>query len=168
LYAPRPVIRPDISGAAANNGADEAELSLACLTAETAKYLGAEMSSDLPSSAILRSLINQPAAESNRPAAVLIDEYDCPLTAFLKKPAETEKMRETMRSYCTQLKNAEEDICLYHRHKQIFAGWSIFGPEQYQRYFGPAGIRSCGRLHPRRAEGSFQRPSGSMRPKSLA
>jgi hypothetical protein len=95
---------------ATNKGADEAELSLAYLTAETAKYLGVEISSDLPSSTILRSLINQLAAESNRPAAVLIDEYDYPLKAFLKKPAEMEKIRETMRNYYTQLKTAEENI----------------------------------------------------------
>ncbi|MDR2140304.1 MAG: AAA family ATPase, partial [Deltaproteobacteria bacterium] len=118
-FAPRPVIKLDLSLVHAGLGVEGLRKDLAELTDPLAVRLGVSQSvEDDPYSKkvsfnkTLVNLIEVCAKNSGRPVAVLIDEYDKPDLSFMRRSAEMEDAREVLRDYYTQLKAAEKDISL--------------------------------------------------------
>ncbi|MDR3155196.1 MAG: ATP-binding protein [Deltaproteobacteria bacterium] len=109
-FAPRPVIRLDMSKAATDMGPEELVGSLRRMTLAAAAGLEVEVPQDYPAGEILQSLVSECSRKHGRPAAVLVDEYDRPLLDFLDSPEEAEKARRILRGYYTQLKNSYKRI----------------------------------------------------------
>jgi uncharacterized protein (DUF433 family) len=109
-FAPRPVIHLDLSSPVAIHGEMEFEKSLRHHTVRVAKELGIELVDDLPASDLLSSLIIECKYKYDSEVAVLIDEYDSPVTKLLDKPEEAEKVRLLLREYYMQLKACDKYI----------------------------------------------------------
>jgi hypothetical protein len=116
-FAPRPVIKLDLSLVHAGLGVEGLRKDLAELTDPLAVRLGVSQSvEDDPYSKkvsinkTLVNLIEVCAKISGTPVAVLIDEYDKPYLSFMRRSAEMEDAREVLRDYYTQLKAAEKNI----------------------------------------------------------
>jgi hypothetical protein len=110
LFAPRPVIRLDMLKADTVGWEISVDKALASMTARIAHELGVEVPRDETASVILERLIAGLFLKTGQRAAVLIDEYDRPLTGFLRKPDEMELARLTLTGYYSQLKAADEHI----------------------------------------------------------
>ena len=108
-FAPRPVIRLDMTAVTTNMGAEEVEFSLRRYVARLARKLGFDLVPDIPSGEMFQDLIGALALKSGK-VAVLIDEYDSPLTSFFGKPAAVETVRDTMRNFFSKLKSMDEHI----------------------------------------------------------
>ncbi|MDR2456691.1 MAG: ATP-binding protein, partial [Deltaproteobacteria bacterium] len=78
--APRPVIRLDIGRATRSEGFEEFKRSLLNLTVKKADDLGVATPKDLSPGEALDNLISRLGQESGRQIAILIDDYDLPLT----------------------------------------------------------------------------------------
>ncbi|MDR1166821.1 MAG: AAA family ATPase [Deltaproteobacteria bacterium] len=127
LFAPRPVVRLDMSYAQTDQGIEEFRRSLGRLTSSSAVWQGKKRSlarlissspkpfhfkpaANLSPAEILSGLIEKLATESGSPVAVLIDEYDKPYLDLIKAPEEAEKVREALRAFYTTLKASDEHI----------------------------------------------------------
>jgi hypothetical protein len=107
IFAPRPVVHLDMSGVASSKNYEEFEKSLLITTHDVADEFGITISYD-PSSPLLFQLLLKKLFKKNRQKiAVLIDEYDTPVTRLLEKPEEAEKARSLLRDYYSQLKVCE-------------------------------------------------------------
>ncbi|MDR1164772.1 MAG: AAA family ATPase, partial [Deltaproteobacteria bacterium] len=121
LFAPRPVIKLDMSLLNTDLSVAAFRSSLARLTSSSAIWREDERSHassasspgekfkftpepNLTAADILEDLIQTLFERSGRRIAVIIDEYDKPYLDFIKKPDEAEMIRETMRNYYARLK----------------------------------------------------------------
>jgi hypothetical protein len=102
--APRPVIKLDMSYLTATQGIDEFEMSLRKLTVKQAKFQGIKFTLKSSSNTLLSDLIEECSIKNNSRVAILIDEYDSPITKLLDKPAEMHEIRERLREYYSELK----------------------------------------------------------------
>ena len=109
-FAPRPVLRLDMSVIDTTGGLPEFREDLAKYTTERAKKLGVELPSDLSVVPALRQLIETLGSSSTNGIAVLIDEYDAPLVDYLDRPELLEELRKILRKYYQQLKGLDEHI----------------------------------------------------------
>jgi hypothetical protein len=103
-FSPRPVIRMDMSMIDTTQGVEEFEKSLKAVTILKAEFLGIELSNDLTAVTLFSSLIQKCFMKYNTKVAVLIDEYDTPVTDLIDKPMEADAVREKLRKYYSQLK----------------------------------------------------------------
>jgi hypothetical protein len=117
LFAPRPVIKLDMSLARSSGSVEGLEKSLGALTDPLAVELGVSQSVEndayskkVPFNTTLVNLIEVCAKKSGVPVAVLIDEYDKPYLSFLRRPAEMDGVRDVLSDYYTQLKTADKNI----------------------------------------------------------
>jgi hypothetical protein len=81
-FAPRPVLRLDMSLIKTSAGWPEFQASLANYVKEKAKPLGVEISSDYPGDFALFYLIETLGRQTSNGIAVLIDEFDAPPFRF--------------------------------------------------------------------------------------
>ncbi|MDR2199860.1 MAG: AAA family ATPase [Deltaproteobacteria bacterium] len=109
-FAPRPVIRLDMSATNATDGIEKFVKSLNIVTAEAAERLDAAPPLDNPPAEILSSLISETYKKFNSKPVVLIDEYDSPVSYLLDKHQEAEKVRKILREYYEILKINEKLI----------------------------------------------------------
>ncbi|MDR2367345.1 MAG: AAA family ATPase [Deltaproteobacteria bacterium] len=103
-FAPRPVIHLDLAAAAASQGLDGFGGSLGRQMATVADELNVPVNLDLAPSEILWELIAGTARKYGEQVAVLIDDYDTPVTDLWDKPTEADKVRKTLGRYFTTLK----------------------------------------------------------------
>ncbi|MDR0548482.1 MAG: AAA family ATPase, partial [Deltaproteobacteria bacterium] len=95
-FAPRPVLRLDMSLIKTDAGLPEFRVSLANHTKLRARLLGVELPSDYSADFALYDLIVTLGEKSSNGIAVLIDEYDAPLVNFLNQPDLCETLRKIM------------------------------------------------------------------------
>jgi hypothetical protein len=110
LFAPRPVIRLDMNTVATRDGPDGVEKSLGDMTVLLAKALNVELLLGPAPGLLFGQLISGLAEKTGQRVAVLIDEYDHPLHAFIRKPDEMEKARQSLRDYYSHLKGNDKHI----------------------------------------------------------
>ncbi|MDR1657309.1 MAG: ATP-binding protein [Deltaproteobacteria bacterium] len=110
LFAPRPVIHLDMSSLSTSKGLDDFDKSLRLTTADVAMDHGLELPRDLPASYMFSKLIKGCQQKYDRQVAVLIDEYDTPITDLFDEPVEAEKVRKVLREYYRQLKVCDQYI----------------------------------------------------------
>jgi hypothetical protein len=110
FFSPRPVIHLDMSHLTMTKGIEAFELSLLDLTTDLAEKLGITLPQSGSSATAFRRLITKCKDNSGSMIAVLIDEYDTPVTDLLDKPDEMEKVRETLREFYRQLKACDKYI----------------------------------------------------------
>ncbi|MDR1870602.1 MAG: ATP-binding protein [Deltaproteobacteria bacterium] len=110
-FAPRPVIRLDMTLPTLSEGVKVFKKSLGLETIILAKKLGVKVDPTLQPGEMLRILIMEAAEKANRPCAILIDEYDAPFVAFMERPSkERKQLRAAMRDYYSKLKALDEYI----------------------------------------------------------
>ena len=109
-FAPRPVLRLDMSVINTADGLPGFKKHLRHYTRVRAEKLGVELTSCLSGASVLQDLIEELGSKSPNGIAVLIDEYDAPLVKFLNRPDQIEDLRNTMRDYYQQLKGLERHI----------------------------------------------------------
>jgi hypothetical protein len=109
-FATRPVIHLDLSGIITEKGPDEFEKALGRRTAEVAEWLDIDVPEDIPANEILGKLIGRLFRKHGRQVAVLIDEYDSPVTNLADHPDEAEKIRIPLRRYYSELKRLDRYI----------------------------------------------------------
>ncbi|MDR2199488.1 MAG: ATP-binding protein [Deltaproteobacteria bacterium] len=108
-FGPRPVIRLDMSKLTTTQGVEGFEKSLCLSTAIAAKSLGIELPSDYSSNDLFNLLLINCYEKYNSSAAILIDEYDSPVTKLSDKPDEADFVRKILREYYMQIK-ANDDL----------------------------------------------------------
>jgi glutaredoxin-related protein len=111
-FAPRPVIHLDMISAASSEGHADFKISLACETGSIAETLGIIVPKKLTTNDIFSTIIRKCADKFKNRVAILIDEYDTPVTTLLHKPDEVEKVRFSLIDYFRQLKACDECISL--------------------------------------------------------
>jgi hypothetical protein len=109
-FAPRPVLRLDLSKVRTADGLPLFEKDLAKYTRSRAKLLGVDLPSGEDSSSTLRELIMELGLKSPGGFAVLIDEYDAPLVRFLNRPHLLTDLREILLDYYMQIKGMDDII----------------------------------------------------------
>ncbi|MDR1872713.1 MAG: AAA family ATPase, partial [Deltaproteobacteria bacterium] len=85
-FAPRPVIRLDMTLPTLSESVKVFKKSLGLETTILAKKLGVKVDPTLQPGEMLRILIMEAAEKAKRPCAILIDEYDAPFVAFMERP----------------------------------------------------------------------------------
>ncbi|MDR0621717.1 MAG: AAA family ATPase, partial [Deltaproteobacteria bacterium] len=103
-FASRPVIHLDMSKVESGEGPDNFKKSLSQRIHEIALNLEIDLPLDLSPSDTLSSLIFRIFWRDRLQAAVLIDEYDAPITNLIDKPSEAEKVRALLHGFFKQLK----------------------------------------------------------------
>jgi hypothetical protein len=109
-YAPRPVIKLDMTSTVSLEGHAEFRNSLVRRTAFIADLLKINVSKDMPPAEMLHDLIIKFSIENKSQIAILIDEYDTPLTNNLDQIKEYEKIWKVLREFYTQLKVCDQYI----------------------------------------------------------
>jgi hypothetical protein len=104
-FAPRPVIRLDMSEVATSGGPASFNKNLGDMTAILARVLGVEIPLDTSPGLLLKQLIIGLNDKTGQQVALLIDEYDRPLTDLFQKPDEMEQVRMMLRDYYSHLKS---------------------------------------------------------------
>ncbi|MDR2340686.1 MAG: AAA family ATPase [Deltaproteobacteria bacterium] len=106
-FAPRPVIHLDMSAISPTSGLNRFESSLTYVISRIAESLGVEVSKNLKPSQAFSLLIKGCHKKNGRKVAVLIDEYDYPLTNLLDRPddMDMDKVRKSLRRFYSQLKS---------------------------------------------------------------
>jgi hypothetical protein len=104
LFAPRPVIRLDMSRIDTSEGLSIFKKSLINLLNQIAKELDVTVDPNSYSSDILQQIIIQSAMNSGQRVAILIDEYDAPFVAYMDSP-DLDNLRKSMRVFYNTLKS---------------------------------------------------------------
>ena len=151
-FAPRPVLRLDMSLIDTRGGLPRFEADLAQYTEKRAKMLGVELPSDLSDVSALREFIEEIALKSPRGIAVLIDEYDAPLVDYLDRPKLLGKLRKILQKYYMQLKGLERYISfLFATGVSRNSHLGLFSAVPHHRRLHRLRVRGDARLHPRGA-----------------
>jgi hypothetical protein len=104
-FAPRPVILLDMSSLTMSEGPKNFIISLKEALVRQAKNQDLELSKELPPNVMFNHLIEDCYyLKEKKRLAVLIDEYDIPVTDLLDSPKEVEKVRKVLREFYRQLK----------------------------------------------------------------
>jgi hypothetical protein len=109
-FAPRPVIHLDMSDLEMSVGPKIFRDVLIRTILDLAKTLGIELQPIDSAPYLFSSLIKACCRKYDRKIAVLIDEYDAPVTKLLKKPDEAEEVREMLRDFYVTLKANDKYI----------------------------------------------------------
>jgi hypothetical protein len=109
-FAPRPVLHLDMSGITTSQGPKEFYDSLIEAILILTKRLNIDFPPYKSATAIFSSLIQECHRKYGSLVAVLIDEYDAPVTNLLEKPDEAEQVRQTLREFYSQLKANDKHI----------------------------------------------------------
>ena len=109
-FAPRPVVRLDISRFDTSKGAEGFARTFDLKTAELSESLGFPCPPNVTASDVVGRLVEKLSAKSGGGVAVLIDEYDAPAVEFLDKPGELEGVREATRHLYKRLKAVDRHI----------------------------------------------------------
>jgi hypothetical protein len=109
-FAPRPVIRLDLSGVATHGGPSGVDHSLMSKLNNAALNLKIKVPKEKFASDFLASLITRTKIEKGIRPAILIDEYDAPVTSLWEYPAKAEAVRKVLRTFYAQIKACDEDI----------------------------------------------------------
>jgi hypothetical protein len=107
-FAPRPVIHLDMSDIDTSAGPEAFRNSLSGNINKIAKRLKVDVPLYASPSDIFSTLIEECYNKYDCQVAVLIDEYDAPVTNLLEKPDEAKKVREMLRSFYVRLKVNDE------------------------------------------------------------
>ncbi|MDR2339739.1 MAG: AAA family ATPase, partial [Deltaproteobacteria bacterium] len=110
LFAPRPVIRLDMSEIRSNCGVDTFNTTLSNEISNIANLHGVEVSNELEPNLAFSSLIERCHQKSGQRVAILIDEYDSPATAHFNNPYEMEKFHISLQDFYRQLKTNSKYI----------------------------------------------------------
>jgi hypothetical protein len=118
LFAPRPVIHLDMSQIDTSSGLEDFDLALRDRTVNKAKEHGIELSMNLPASSLFINLVEGCAKKYGGQVAILIDEYDAPISDLLGSPDDLddvsqkllEAVRQKLRVYYRQIKSVDKYI----------------------------------------------------------
>jgi hypothetical protein len=99
-----------MSKVATSHGIEEFLKSLKFVVTECAEILNIEITHDILASNLFSQLIRKCAVNNNSQVAVLIDEYDAPITNLLDNPEEMDKARKILQEFYAQLKSSDEYI----------------------------------------------------------
>jgi hypothetical protein len=92
------------------DGIDIFKYSLRLVTADISNKYGIELSMDIPPAMAFSLLIKQCARKYGCKVAVLIDEYDAPVTDLIDEPDKAEEVRKVLREFYRKLKVCDEYI----------------------------------------------------------
>ena len=104
FFSPRPVIHLDMSNVDITLGSNYFNTSLSSYILEIAEELEVEMPQYESANDLLRDLIFRCSRKFDSEVAVLIDEYDAPITNLVEKPVEAEAVRQKLRQFYAILK----------------------------------------------------------------
>ncbi|MDR1873621.1 MAG: AAA family ATPase, partial [Synergistaceae bacterium] len=107
-YRASPVVRLDMSKVAARRGIDAIFPSIMRQLKRNAERHGVGLSEGLPHD-VFGELIAD-ISQKKGPAVVLVDEYDKPILDLLDKPEESQKVRDILRDFYTQIKSEDESL----------------------------------------------------------
>jgi hypothetical protein len=114
-FAPRPVIHLDMSSLTMSDGLDNFIISLKEAIVRQAKNQGLELSKELPPNVMFNQLIEDCYyLKKKKRLAVLIDEYDTPVTDLLDSPTELEKVRKVLLEFYRQLKVCDKFLSFFY------------------------------------------------------
>ncbi|MCL2218650.1 MAG: ATP-binding protein [Chitinispirillia bacterium] len=105
-----PVIHLDMSKVLTTGGVNGIKKSLTDQTGDIAGKHGINLHEETEPGRMLELTIVKTAEKYNRPAVVIVDEYDSPFVAFYNDPPMAEEVRKIMRSYYSQLKANESHM----------------------------------------------------------
>jgi hypothetical protein len=109
-FAPRPVIHLDMSKLTTTRDLATFETSLTESVSENGQLLGIEISPGISPVMAFSRLIRGVSQKFGTRAAILIDEYDCPVTDLLDSPDKMDPVRKILSEFYRQLKSHEEHI----------------------------------------------------------
>jgi hypothetical protein len=107
-YAIHPVVKLDMSRLAVKQGIDGIFPSITRQLKRNAERHGVELSEGLPHDVFGELLVS--IAKKKGAAVVLVDEYDKPILDLLDRPDESEKVRDILRDFYTQIKSEDESL----------------------------------------------------------
>ncbi|MDR2351841.1 MAG: AAA family ATPase, partial [Deltaproteobacteria bacterium] len=110
LFAPRPVIHLDMGSIETGGGIDDFEKSLNLIILDIAKSLGVEVDDYIYPSRAFYILIVECHKKYGFPPAILIDDYDAPVRAFLDAPYQKDQVINCLDDFYIQLKANAEHI----------------------------------------------------------
>jgi hypothetical protein len=110
LFAQPPVIHLDMSAVEANQGGKIFDSSLVNQAILKADSLKVDLPKNMPAKDTLNFLIVKTALKYGKNPAILIDEYDAPVTDLWDKPHEMEEIRSILRKYYACLKANDKFI----------------------------------------------------------
>ncbi|MDR1873114.1 MAG: AAA family ATPase [Deltaproteobacteria bacterium] len=110
-FAPRPVIRLDMSELTVDGGLEELKRSLGEMIVKIAAKQDLTLDPSLPPKSLLVQLIERTAENSKRKVAILIDDYDAPFLAFMDRSSEErENLFESMCFFYKAFKSLDRYI----------------------------------------------------------
>jgi hypothetical protein len=112
FFSPRPFIYLDMSEIGSVRGLKRFESALRGMLSTIAKSHGVEVSNSLDPEVVFSSLIKECHKKYDRRVAILIDEYDTPVTNLLENTDEMKKVSESLQLLYRQLKSNDEYISL--------------------------------------------------------
>jgi len=105
-----PVIHLDMSKVSTSRGVDGVRKSISDQTGDLADKLKIDLHGETEPGRMLELVIVRVSEKLNKPAVVIVDEYDKPFLDFYNKPPMAQEVREIMRDYYAQLKANEPHI----------------------------------------------------------
>jgi hypothetical protein len=173
-FAPRPVLKLDMSDVDTTGGPDGFYNSLLNITGILGNRFNIDVSEDLTAKGTLSSLIYECHRNLGTEVAVLIDNYDAPVTGLLGNPEEAQKVRNALAGYFETLKSNDRHISFvflagitqmsmsgmysgFNNYIDIsrsddFGALAGFTEEEILRYFGPALKRGASNLNMKEEE----------------
>jgi hypothetical protein len=110
LYAPRPVIHLDMSEVSNAKGVEVVEENLRSYILRIAKRLKTEVEKLSDPASMFSCLIEETFNTYNSEVAILIDEYDDPITILLDKPELMDPVRQVLRNFYKKMKSNDKFI----------------------------------------------------------